>query len=133
MANFIANLIGVFFVMLLIQKSGEPLPDNVWQSSIVGIIDDIFTPFTFLFVGIMTWRYERPIRAYLTAQYNHSSISPDLENMARRKVLNEPFVLIALSFSMWLVSAILYPVMFWFVDASTLTTTNVTSSSFSSG
>ncbi len=119
MANFIANLIGVFFVMLLIQKSGEPLPDNVWQSSIVGIIDDIFTPFTFLFVGIMTWRYERPIRAYLTAQYNHSSISPDLEIMARRKVLNEPFILIALSFSMWLVSAILYPVMFWFVDAGT--------------
>ena len=119
-AVFLANFIGVFFVMLLTQTTGDPLPDSVWQNSAFGFIDDIFTPLTFLFVTVMTWRYERPIRAYLTAKYNSASISPDLAIKARRKVLNEPFVLITLSFSMWLVSAILYPVMFWFVNAGTL-------------
>ena len=119
-AVFLANFIGVFFVMLLTRTTGDPLPDSVWQNSAIGFIDDIFTPLTFLFVSFMTWRYERPIRAYLTAKYNSAPISPDLEIKARRKVLNEPFVLITLSFSMWLVSAILYPVMFWFVNAGTL-------------
>ena len=120
-AVFLANFIGVFFVMLLTQTTGDPLPDSVWQNSAFGFIDDIFTPLTFLFVTVMTWRYERPIRAYLTAKYNSAPISPDLAIKARRKVLNEPFVLITLSFSMWIVSAILYPVMFWFVNAGTLT------------
>ncbi len=119
-AVFIANFIGVFFAMLLARTTGDPLLDGVLQNSTMGFIDGIFTPLTFLFVAVMTWRYERPIRAYLTAKYNSAPISPDLEIEARRKVLNEPFVLITLSFSMWIVSAILYPVMFWFVNAGTL-------------
>jgi sigma-B regulation protein RsbU (phosphoserine phosphatase) len=119
-AVFLANFIGVFFVMLLTRTTRDPLLNIILQNSAMGFIDDIFNPFTFLFITVMTWRYERPIRAYLTAKYNSAPISPDLEIKARRKVLNEPFVLIALSFSMWLVSAILYPVMLWFVNAGTL-------------
>ena len=132
-AVFLANFIGVFFVMLLTQTTGDPLPDSVWQNSAIFFTDAIFTPLTFLFVTVMTWRYERPIRAYLTAKYNSAPISPDLAIKARRKVLNEPFVLITLSFSMWLVSAILYPVMFWLVNAGTLTIQRVIINSLSIG
>ena len=132
-AVFLANFIGVFFVMLLTRKTGNPLLDSVFRNSAMGFIDVIFTPFTFLFVTVMTWRYERPIRAYLTAKYNSAPISPDLAIKARRKVLNEPFVLITLSFSMWLVSAILYPVMFWFVNAGTLAIQRIIINSLSIG
>ena len=39
-----------------------------------------------------------------------------IERSARQRLLNEPFVLISLSFSMWLLSAIIYPVAFWALD-----------------
>ncbi len=118
-ANFLANLIGVFFVTKLSQRAETPYPEYLFQNPVVDLIDSIFAPFAFTFVAIMTLKYERPIRHYLTAIFNRESIPENLENEARRKILNEPFVLIALDFSMWLLAALVYPLMFWMVDAGT--------------
>jgi sigma-B regulation protein RsbU (phosphoserine phosphatase) len=111
-ANFFANFIAVTFVHKLIFKA-EPLPAEIWEIPIFDVMDTIFTPVAFLFVIVMTLLYERPIRTYLSAKFKHSEVSAELENKARRKVLNEPFFLMALGLSMWMLSAIMWPVMYW--------------------
>jgi sigma-B regulation protein RsbU (phosphoserine phosphatase) len=65
--------------------------------------------------------YERSIRQYLTARSSRMPISLALESTARRKLLNEPFVLIAIDFGMWLLAAILYPLAFLLVEADPVT------------
>jgi len=76
-------------------------------------VDALFTPFAFIFVGVMTVLYEKPIRRYLNLSFKQATISRDLETKARRRLLNAPFVLIALSFSMWLLAATIYPLIHW--------------------
>jgi sigma-B regulation protein RsbU (phosphoserine phosphatase) len=45
--------------------------------------------------------------------FRGESIAADLSAVARRRLLNEPFVLICLDFSMWLLAAIIYSVINW--------------------
>jgi sigma-B regulation protein RsbU (phosphoserine phosphatase) len=116
-ANFLANFIGVFVVNALIY-SGEGFTDKtIWKHAVPFWIDALFTPFAFTFVCAMTLLYERPIRRYLNALYNRTSIPAELETNARQRLLNEPFVLITYDFSMWLLSAIIYPVIHWVYDS----------------
>ena len=113
-ANFLANFVGVFFVnAMLYVAEGFTADRQVWQQPIPFWVDALFTPFAFSFVTVMTLLYEQPIRQYLNLSFKKASISQDLETMARRRLLNEPFILIALSFSMWLLSATVYPLIHW--------------------
>ena len=111
-ANALANLLAVTFVHKLMFKA-EPLPAEIWEIPIVNVTDIIYTPMAFLFVLVMALLYERPIRLYLNAKFKRSEVSVDLENQARRRVLNEPFFLMALGLSMWILSAIIWPVVYW--------------------
>jgi sigma-B regulation protein RsbU (phosphoserine phosphatase) len=111
-ANALANLFAVTFVHKLIFKA-EPLPAEIWEIPIVNVTDTIYTPLAFLFILVTTLLYERPIRLYLNAKFKRTEVSADLENRARRKVLNEPFFLMALGLSMWMLSAIIWPVIYW--------------------
>jgi len=112
-ANFLANFIGVFFSSAMLYMA-EGFPDKqMWQQPLFYWVDALFTPFAFTFVGVMTLLYEKPIRRYLNLSFKQASISKDLETKARRRLLNEPFVLIALSFSMWLLAATIYPIIHW--------------------
>ncbi len=115
-ANFVANFIGVVLVKLFLLRIGGPIPEEFYQHPVVNFIDGAFAPAAFTFVFIMTLIYERPIRSYLNAKFENSTIPANLEYTARQRLLNEPFVLISLSFSMWFLSAIIYPVMYWALD-----------------
>jgi sigma-B regulation protein RsbU (phosphoserine phosphatase) len=57
--------------------------------------------------------YEKPIRQCLNAIFSGESTSRDLQRAASRRLLNEPFVLIALDLSMWLLAAVIYPALHW--------------------
>ena len=115
-ANMLANLIAVAFFQVLMFRAEPDPPEHIWQNPAVEMIDILFTPAAFIFVWVMTLRYERPIRKYLEARFANKSVSPRLEETARRKVLNEPYVLIGLSLSMWILSAIVYCCMWWILD-----------------
>ena len=111
-ANVLANFIGAFLVQGLIFRAETPFPDSLFENRLVYFFDMAFTPLAFLFAAAATLIYERSIRQYLTARSNQIPISPELESRARRRILNEPFVLIAIDFSMWLLAAILYPTVY---------------------
>ena len=116
-ANFLANFIGVFVVNALIYSGESFTNKKIWEHAVPFWIDALFTPFAFAFVCVMTLLYERPIRRYLNAVYNRTSIPAELETNARQRLLNEPFVLITFDFSMWLLSAIIYPIIHWVYDS----------------
>jgi sigma-B regulation protein RsbU (phosphoserine phosphatase) len=113
-ANGLANFIGVFFVnAMLFVAEGFPADKQMWQQPIPYWVDALFTPLAFSFVWAMTVLYEKPIRRYLNLLFEQAPISRDLESKARQRLLNEPFFLIALSFSMWLLAATIYPLIHW--------------------
>jgi len=111
-ANFLANFIGVLLVQTLIVRAETHYPQALFENQIVHFFDIVFGPFVFILATALTLIYERPIRQYLTAKSRHISIGRELEDRVRRKILNEPFVLIAIDFSMWLLAAILYPAVY---------------------
>ena len=115
-ANFLANFIGFILVNFFLLRSEDPLPEAIAQNPMFRIFDNAFAPAAFAFALMMTLLYERPIRSYLNASFENKTVSADLEYKARRRLLNEPFVLMLLSFSMWLLSGILYPVIYWFLN-----------------
>ncbi len=82
-------------------------------------IDTLFAPFAFAFVCVMTLLYEKPIRRYLNTIFKRLPASQNLESIARQRLLNEPFALIALDFSMWLLSAIIYSTIHWVYGSGT--------------
>ena len=115
-ANFLANFIGLILIELFLMRNEGPIPEEFWQNPVAYFIDAAFAPAAFTFVCGMTLLYERPIRSYLNAKFENAPLPAIIEHTARQRLLNEPFVLISLSFSMWLFSAIIYPVMFWALD-----------------
>ncbi len=116
-ASFLANFIGVLLVQTLIVRAEFPSPEVLYENRIIHLFDMAFGPFVFILATALTLIYEWPIRRYLTARSKQTPVSLELENRARRKILNEPFVLIAIDFSMWLLAAILYPTVFLLNEA----------------
>ncbi len=115
-ANFVSNLVGVMIVYFLLRRLYEPLEANIMRVALY--FDMFFTPGVFLLVVLITLLYERPIRRYLDLQYNKGRIPEELIINARRRLLNEPFFLIAVDFSMWLLAAVVFSALFWFLGAS---------------
>ena len=117
-ANGIANLIGVLWVNKVIMfTTDEKIQAKIWGNSVPFWIDILFDPFAFLFITVVTVLYEHPVRQYLNILFRRKFISDDLKFKARQRLLNEPFVLIALDLSMWLLAAIVYPAMHWAYDS----------------
>ena len=112
-ANFLANFVGVFLVNgLMIVVEGRS-PATVWIHPVAYWVDALFTPFAFVFVTVINLVYEKPIRQCLNAIFSGESASRNLQRTASRRLLNEPFVLIALDLSMWLLAAVIYPSINW--------------------
>jgi methyl-accepting chemotaxis protein len=100
-------------------SSQETVTKEILEYPIAHWTDALFSPFAFSFVTVMTLLYEKPIRHYLNALFRRTSIPQDLKLKARQRLLNEPFVLIALDFSMWLLSAIVWSTIHWAYDSGT--------------
>ena len=132
-ATFLSNLIGVFFANSTLYYSGGFADRQIWQYRLPYWIDALFDPFAFSFVCVMILIYEKPIRRFLNLSFKQADISPDLETMARRRLLNEPFVLIALSFSMWLLAATVYPLIHWVYGSGSNMVQRALTSALSSG
>ncbi len=112
-ANFLANFAGVCLVSgVLVLAEGRP-PEIVWNHPVAYWVDMLFIPFAFVFVSVATLIYEKPIRQCLNAIFKGESASQHLQRTARRRLLNEPFVAIALDLSMWLLAAVIYPSIHW--------------------
>ncbi len=132
-ATFLANFVGVFLATATLHFAEGFADRQIWQYRVPYWIDALFDPFAFSFVCVMILIYEKPIRRYLNLSFNQADIPPHLETAARRRLLNEPFVLIALSFSMWLLAAIVYPLVHWIYGSGSNMVQRALTNALSSG
>ncbi len=112
--NLISNLLGVQVVGVISLRSIDPPPPDLQQ--LTGAIDVIFIPAAFLFLFVFTLFYERPVRKFLDKKYMlDQPVDEPLKTQARRRLLNEPFVLIAVDLLIWMIAVIVYSLIFWIV------------------
>ncbi len=115
-ANGLANFIGAVFVNELLSGVAEyMLPISI--ASAVHKFHIVFTTSAFGFAIIFTLLYERPIRQYLNTLFKDKALPDEFVTKARRRLLNEPFVLLAMDLGIWLTAAIVYPAFHWILGA----------------
>lgn len=114
-SNAVGNLVGISVVYYLTSGPGYELTRDVFR--IARRLDIVFVPLSFAIAITLTLFYERPIRRFLDMKSVEAPTPQDLEAKAGRRLLNEPFFLIALDMGIWLSAAALYPLLFWFIDA----------------
>ena len=112
--NYLANAIGVSWVIFLAYHPVSPPAEAaVRLATQVGFV---FEPLWFAVLLIVIIRFERPIRLFLSAKQRGESINHELSLQARKRLLNEPFFLIALDLAVWVIAAVLYSLVFWVSD-----------------
>jgi sigma-B regulation protein RsbU (phosphoserine phosphatase) len=105
--NAVANIVGVNVVEMISHRSISPPPPEAM--AIYARVDAVFLPLSFMGVFIATVVYELPIRRFLSRRCQKTAASerqPDVS--ARRRLLNEPFFLIAIDLLVWIVAAVVY-------------------------
>ena len=113
--NFISNIIGVQIVHVISHRSISPPSAKIME--LVGRVDRVFMPLSFCLASFLILLYERPIRLYLNDIYRKMEPTKDQTIKARQRLLNEPFVLIAINMMIWLAAAIIYPTAFHLAEA----------------
>ena len=110
LANMISNVLGVAVVLFLVRRTGPPVPLRI--AHLAQNINQVFIPLSFLVPVIITIIYERPIRGFLNQRREIKSPFEALPLDVKRRLLNEPFFLIALDLIIWIFAAILYSSLF---------------------
>jgi sigma-B regulation protein RsbU (phosphoserine phosphatase) len=110
-ANLLANFVGVTFAQVVTTNVEQP--DVLVGHTPMSAAVLLFSPLAFAFVWITTHRYERPMQAFLNAIADGRNIPDALARETKRRLLNEPFITIALAFGMWCIAALLFSVIHW--------------------
>jgi len=104
--NYLANAIGVCVVILITYR---PLfPQLADALRLIGRIGWLFEPLCGALMLVLTLLYERPIRRFLDDQRNGLQLSGALTFIARKRLLNEPFFLIAMDLVIWIAAGSIY-------------------------
>ena len=104
-ANLISNVIGVA-VVILMGRISSPVSEGMLQ--LMERTNLWFVPLSMLLPLTLSLIYERPIRKHFEDLFGGRTSTPEAALAARRRLLNEPFFLIAIDFSMWVAAAIVY-------------------------
>jgi sigma-B regulation protein RsbU (phosphoserine phosphatase) len=75
-------------------------------------ISRFFIPCTFIGPFFLILIYEKPIRQYLNHLRDGKPVTEEDRLKARIRLLNEPFFLIGMAFTIWLIAAAVYSIMF---------------------
>ena len=103
--NYLANVVAFVLMEKLIFRGG-PLPSNETRQ-IVATSGDIFRGCATIAIALFIF-YEAPIGRYLNDIYQHLPTAQEVVDTARRRLLNEPFYMMALNMGIWVVAAFFF-------------------------
>ena len=104
--NLISNVIGIAVIILLYRISSSNVSEELLQ--LIERTNLWFIPLSILLPLTLSLIYERPIRKHFEDLFGGRTSAPEVAMAARRRLLNEPFFLILIDFSMWIAAAIVY-------------------------
>lgn len=110
-ANVLANAIGANFITLIMMAVEVSDFREIGRQFL--LYDILFTLFAFGTIITATLVYEAPIRKVLDLQFENKTVAEDRLTEAQRRLLNEPFFLMGANMFMWLLAAVIYPVLHW--------------------
>ena len=104
---FLSNIVARILMNNFLFRGG-PLPSTELML-FVGPFGDTFR-FVFFLLGIVifVFIYERPIRRTLNDIFHSRTTSHGTIETARRRLLNEPFYMMALNLSIWILAAFFF-------------------------
>ncbi|MCF8104442.1 MAG: adenylate/guanylate cyclase domain-containing protein [Desulfohalobiaceae bacterium] len=108
--NLAANVGGIALVSYFLTRPFSGFSPVAWD--LLQQLAWFFDPLALAAMAFVTYRYERAIRRFVNMQREQQSIPQDLRLLVRRRVLNEPFFLIALNLCFWLVAGVFYATAF---------------------
>ncbi|MGD9329718.1 MAG: SpoIIE family protein phosphatase [Desulfobacterales bacterium] len=118
LAAVAANMLGGLSMDILILIGDAPPPPDILR--VATYLDLTFMPVAFLImIGFTLW-YEMPMRRFIRWRAGGRTIPGHLRRLAQKRLLNEPFMLIIASGSLWFYGTILYPGLFWISGADSL-------------
>ena len=104
--NYLANAIGVCVVIFITYR---PISEQFVDAfRLIYRMGWFFEPLFGVLMFVLTFLYERPVRRYLDNQRNGLQLSEELTLIARKRLLNEPFFLIAVNLVVWIVAGSIY-------------------------
>lgn len=110
-ANLLSNFIG-YLLPKLVTHVWSPFTDQFLNQ--VDWLESLFSPCAFLIGISLTLGYEWPLRRFLRRSFrSEKTINGELDVKLRRRVLNEPVILVALDFCIWLTAAVVFSVFAW--------------------
>jgi phosphoserine phosphatase RsbU/P len=110
LANFLSNWLGLLLIAGLAFGYRPPLVDELVAS--MGFLHFLFTPLCFLVIIGVTLHYERDFRRYLNARFFRERLDRDFVSQTRKKLLNYPYLVMALDMAMWCLAGLLYAMFF---------------------
>ena len=90
-------------------------------SELIHRVGLVFIPLSFIVPTIITIIYERPIRIYLENLSQNITNLKNVTLLARQRLLNEPFFLIGMAFTVWILAGCTFAVGFWRLGADPMT------------
>jgi phosphoserine phosphatase RsbU/P len=109
--NIISNAFGILVISMNLRRSeGLIAPDLLGPIHRVSMV---FIPLSFLIPTLIALVYEKPIRIYLENLYQNIPNTKTATHFARQRLLNEPFLLIAVAFLTWVIAGCLFAGVLW--------------------
>ena len=111
LSNFISNAIGVMMTIFL--ENRLTLPDSLEAVYYSRRLQLLFIPISFAIPFVLNFIYELPIRRYLNNCFQAQKVPESVQVSVQRRLLNEPFVLIAIDAAVWVAAAVFWPTAYW--------------------
>ncbi|MFC1895130.1 adenylate/guanylate cyclase domain-containing protein [Thermodesulfobacteriota bacterium] len=109
--NLMANLVGNWVTDVLFRHRVPEAPTGLF--TVFGLADFIFALIAMAALVLITLGYERPIRSCLRLILESKHPEREMLELARRRLLNEPYVVVILDAAVWTLGSIL----FWVLGA----------------
>ena len=106
LGNMMAVFLGDWLTRILfIHRAGDTSQALL---NLIHSLDDFYSVVCVVVMSLVTIWYERPIRYCLKAFYQGDDPDPDLLEKARRRVLNEPYMIVILDMVVWSIGSLLF-------------------------
>jgi len=108
--NMLTTLIGIWLIIVLSIRSISPPFYEI--ADVAHRINMISIPVFLGFIFIIQLVYEMPIRKYIDKKFSKNNKTFGINTKAKQRVLNAPFFIIGLDLSVWIISAIVYTILY---------------------